>query len=930
AATTVTAENLNSVNAVNLANGLQGKVSGLNATTVSSGVFEQTTINLRGIRSMTGNNNPLLVVDGVPMKIDFLSSVNPNDVQNVSVLKGASSAAIYGPDARNGVILVTTKKGSETPVITVSNSTQFSSVSFFPKLQNEYGLGYYGTDPTNPWYGYVPFENWSYGPAYDGAEVELGEELPDGSIQKVKYSPNNERKDFYDTGSTVQTDVSLAFKDFYLSLQDAKIKGIVPDDENRRTSFRLNTGREFGKFKVGANFSYSQQNYKVFWDEGMENYFTAQNTGGNYGLFSQIINTSGFIPISQYKDYKNNKFAEYSNYYNRYGLNPYFAIGNWRKKGKRQDLMVNLDVTYKPLDWLSVTLRAGLQTQNIGDRMTAEGVTATQFGVDRGKPSIPSTLTERAYSEDRMSSELFANVNKQLNEDFKLTAIVGTYIRQNQDRDTRVGASNLIVPDLYNVNIRTGILSGSSPGYRSRLYSIYGSAGLSYKGWANVEVTGRNDWTSLLAIGNNSYFYPGVSGSLILTDAIDALKDNSILSYFKVRASWSKTGNADINPYLLAPTYSQPVYSGFPFGSTPGLTAGNTYYSKNLDPEFIKSTEVGIESSFLNNRIFFEATYFYQKNTDQIINISLSDATGYGRSYVNAASFNNKGVEMDLNFTPLIKFPNGGFQLRANATYNNSEVTSIYEAQKLNELSIGGYVAAGQFAIVGQPAFVIKGTDYLRDDQGRVIIDPDSGLPSADPNTKAFGRSMPKWIIGLNPSIDWKNFKLSALFEYKGGHKASFYALGSDMAWTGVSKATAYNDRQPFLMPNSSVEDPANPGEYIANTSALTPSNEDYYATGPFSDAASNFIVNARTWRLRELSLTYDVPKTLLAKLKIVNELSVSFIGRNLFLWMPKENEFMDPDFNSMIDDYPNTFGNINAQSNPPVRNLGFNIIAKF
>lgn len=931
AATTIGNEALNRVSAVNVANGLQGKVSGLNATTVSSGVFEQTNINLRGIRSMTGNNNPLLVVDGVPMKIEFMSSINPNDIQNVSVLKGASSAAIYGPDARNGVILITTKKGvSDRPEVTVSNSTQFSSVSFFPKLQNKFGLGSYtyGNDPNVPIY--VGHENWSYGPAFDGTMVELGDPLEDGSVQMVPYSANNEREKFYNTGTTIQNDVSLSVKDLYMSLQDANVKGIVPDDKNRRTTFRLNTFREFGKFRAGVNFNYGQQNYDIFNDEGMADYYAAQNTGGNYGLFSQIINTAAFVPLTQYKDYKNGKFSEYNNYYNYYGLNPYFALGNWRKKGKRQDLTTNLELRYSPLDWLNFTYRAGFVSQNVADRMTTQGVTVNSYGLDKGLTSIPGSLTERSYSEDRMSSELFGNVNKQLNDDFKLTAVVGTYVRQNQSRDTRVGADNLVVPGLNNIGIRTGILNGSSPGYRSRLFSVYGSAGLSYKGWANIEVTGRNDWTSLLAIGNNSYFYPGVSGSLVLSDAIESLKESTALSYLKLRAAWSKTGNADITPYLLAASFSQPTYSGFPFGSTPGLTAGNTNYDPNLKPEFINSTELGIETSFFNNRISFEATYFYQKNTDQIISISTSDATGYGRSFVNAASFNNKGVEMDLNFTPLIKFPNGGIRFRANATYNDSEVTDIYPRGGVDELSIGGYVAAGNFAIKGKPAFIIKGTDYLRDDQGRVIINAASGLPSADPNTKQFGRSLPKWIVGLNPSIDWKNFTLSALFEYKGGHMASFYALGSDMAWTGVSEATAFNDRKPFIMPNSVIADAGNPGKYIANTSVLTPGNEDYYATGPYGDAASNFIVSARTWRLRELALTYDLPTALLAKQKVVKSLSVSFIGRNLFLWVPKENKFMDPDFNSMIDDYPNTFGNINASSNPPVRNIGFNIVAKF
>ncbi|WP_017260083.1 SusC/RagA family TonB-linked outer membrane protein [Pedobacter arcticus] len=929
AAATVSGETVTKASAVNVANGLQGKVSGLNVSTVSSGVFENVSINLRGIRSMTGNNNPLLVIDGIPLKIEFLSSLNPNDVQDISVLKGASSAAIYGPDARNGVILITTKKGSNKPVITVSNSVQLQQVSFFPKLQKSFGQGYDGVID--------PLENWSWGPAFDGSTVDIGPELPDGSQQKVTYSGTDERQKFYDTGVTVQTDVSLSVKDFYLSLQDANVKGIVPDDENRRTSFRMNSAKEFGKFKAGANINYSQQNYSVFDDQAMSDYFSAQGTGGNDGLFDQLINTAANAPLSKYKDYKNDPFSQYNNYYCNYGLNPYFAIGNWRKNGKRQDLIANLDFSYKPTDWLNFVYRAGLTTENTANRYTSEGVVADDFGLDRGKTTVPGSIEESAYSENRLTSELFGNLTKQLDENFKLSAILGTYVRQNESRTTRVGASSLVVPGIYNVSNRIGILSGSSPGYRSRLFSVYGSAGLSYKGWANLEVTGRNDWTSLLAIGQNSYFYPGVSGSLVLSEAVEGLKSVNALSYLKLRGAWSKTGNADITPYLLASTYSQPVYTGFPYGSTPGLTAGNTFYNPNLRPEFINSTEAGFEASFFGNRVTFESTYFYQNNTDQIISINLSDATGYSRYYLNAASFINKGIEMDLNLTPLIKFKDGGIRFRANATYNDSEVTSIYKEQELNELSIGGYVDAGNYAIKGKPAFILKGTDYKRDDLGRVIVNATTGRPSADPTTKELGRTIPKWIIGLNPSVDYKNFSLSALFEHKSGHKASFYALGSDMAWTGVSEATAYNNRQPFILPNSvirnpSVTDPASPNYYIENTTAKIGATEEMYEyyTNEFRSAASNFVVSANTWRLRELSLSYDVPQALLKNQKVLKNLTVSLVGRNLFLWLPSENKFMDPDFNSMISDYPNAFGNIDATSNPPVRTYGFNIVAKF
>lgn len=920
AATTVTAGTLTNANAVNVANGLQGKVSGLNVTTISSGVNEEVNITMRGIRSLTGSNDPLLVIDGVPTTLNYLSSINPNDIENVSVLKGSSSAAIYGPDARNGVIIVSTKRGTtDVPVVSLSNSTQFSDISFFPKLQEKFGMGGYGD--------YIPYENWSWGPAYDGSTVELGHPLPDGTQQTGTYSATDDRKKFFDRGLTMQNDISLSSKDFYLSLQDARVKGIVPDDENRRTGVRLNASREYGKFRAGMNINYVQNNYKLFDDDGMSDYFSAQGVGGNGGLMNQIFNTPGHIRIRDYKDFENNPFAQYNNYYNDYGLNPYFAIDNWRNEGKRQDVIANLDLSYKATDWLSFTYRAAINSRNTSERFLSKGETPNQYGLDRSLSLIPAAVEERNFNLNTLSSEIFGNLNKEINEDFKVTGVLGSYLRQRESRDTRVGASSLVVPDIFNIGNRTGNLFGSSPMSRSRLFSVYGSAGLSYKGWANVEFTGRNDWTSVLAIGNNSYFYPGVSGSFVLTDAIPSLTTSEAVSYLKLRAAWNKTGNADIDPYQLQAVFSQPNYTGFPYGSIPGFSASNTTYDYNLQPEFINSTEVGLESGFLNGKINLEATYFYQNNTDQIINVRTSDATGYNFASLNAASFINKGVELDLRLTPLIKFNEGNIQFRANATYNDSEVTSLYPG--LDELSIGGYVASGNYAIVGQPAFRIKATDYLRDDQGRIIVDAITGYPSADPNTKSFGRTLPKWIVGLNPSANWKNFNLSALFEYKGGHDVSFFAMGSDMAWTGVSAATGRNNRNRFVMPNSSYEDPANPGSYLPNTN-ITVSNVNDYYTGVFQDAASNFITSAAAWRLRELTLSYDVPESFLARQKYVKGLSLGLTGRNLFVWVPKTNEFSDPDFNSVADDYKNTYGIVNSQSNPPVRMYGFNISARF
>ncbi|MFT3751757.1 MAG: carboxypeptidase-like regulatory domain-containing protein [Paludibacter sp.] len=284
---------LTQARSVNAATSLQGKVAGLNISLQNSGVTEDVKINLRGIRSLTGNNNPMLLLDNVPVALGLLSTINPNDIESVNVLKGTSAAAIYGPDARNGVIVVTTKTGAKTtkPEITVSNSTQFSSISFFPKFQNQFGSGAYGE--------YIPYENWSWGPEYDGSEVVIGEALENGAEQKGAYSPiKNNRSDFFTTGVTMQNDISYSTKGFYLSLQDAKITGIVPDDENRRTGVRLNATQTYKKFTATFNTNYTYQKYNVYDNIAMDDYYSANNVGLNEGIMNLIFSTPAHIPLT--------------------------------------------------------------------------------------------------------------------------------------------------------------------------------------------------------------------------------------------------------------------------------------------------------------------------------------------------------------------------------------------------------------------------------------------------------------------------------------------------------------------------------------------------------------------------------------------------------------------------------------------------------
>ncbi len=915
----VTNRELVKARALNVAVGLQGKVPGLNITGLNSSVFEDVKINLRGIRSLTGDNNPMLLLDGVPVALGFLSSLNPNDIESVNVLKGTSAAAIYGPDARNGVIVVTTKVGAEgaKPEITISNSTQFSQVSMFPKFQTEFGSGGYGD--------YIPYENWSYGPAYDGSEVVLGETLPDGSVQKVKYSPiKNNRRKFFKTGMTMQNDVSYLAKDFFLSVQDALIKGVVPNDRNRRTGIRLNASKTYKIFTVNFNSNYIQSNYDVFDDTAMSDYYSANNVGLNDGLMNLIFSTQAHVPLTSYKDYKNNAFATYDNYYNRYGINPYIALDTWRRKGKKQDLITSIDFKLSPTGWWDINYRAAMTYRTEQYKVKTLLRTVTEYGEHRGISTIPQRVEDYSYVQNRLSSELYMNFHKTLG-DFKGNLLVGTYVRDVDTKSMNMIGDRLIVEDLFNVSARPGELTGGSDKYRVRMLSFYGSLTLNYKNFVNLEVTGRNDKTSVLDPKHNSFFYPGVSASVVLTDAIPAIKSD-VFNFFKLRASWNKTGNADIDPYLLSATSAQIL--GFPYAGLPGYSINSTSYDPLLKPEFVKSIEFGFEASLLDNRVTLDMTYYNQKNTNQIVRVRVPRSTGYSFAYLNAASFKNFGFEAQLKLTPLVRFGEWDFNLGTSFTYNDSKVLSIFG--DLEELSVGGFYAASNQAVVGKPAFVFSAKDYQRDPEGRVIVDAGTGLPKVDETNKIFGRTMPKYIMGLNPTITWRGLTISATFEYKGGYYA-FNMIGADMAWTGVSERTGANHRERFVFPNSVYEDPKNPGKYIPNENVTITDVNDFWTGDNYRTVGTNFLTSADSWRFREFSISYDLPQSLIGKQNVIKGVTIAFTGRNLALWLPKSNVYGDPDFQgSYFSDQRNVSGVGDATVNPPTRSFGGTITVKF
>ena len=892
--------------AVNIQNGLTGKVSGLNIATVNNGVFADTRITLRGIRSLTGNNQPLLVVDGVPVALGFLNRINPNDVDDINILKGASAASLYGPDGVNGVIIVKTKRGNKTgaPVVTISNTTQFERVSFLPKFQKQFGQG--SSVDINGIGVYDPIENQQYGDEFDGSERELGRANDKGEIQKVLYSPiKGEKEKYFATGITMQNDISVSAKDFYVSAQDVNITGTLEGDKNRRTSLSFKSAKDYGKFNVDYTLTYTRQQYDV-----------ASN-----GAYWEVFNTAQNVPLTSYKDWRNYTFASPNHYYNDYYNNPYFVKDNSRSTGTSHDLIGSATLSYKILPWLTATYRAGTTINSSYNRSTSGAFTYSPFARTSGKYNtvndIFAGVSDGQGIGTRLTSEAFLSGQKEFGK-FEVDGLLGQSYRETYSKSTGVSGSNLIIPTLFNISNRTGEPGASSSFSETKLMGAFGKVSLGYDNWAFIELTGRNDWDSRLPKNGNSFFYPGAAASLVLSDAISAIKNSDVISYLKLRGSVSKSGNVNLGAYSLEPTYG--VAGGFPYGSLPGFTASSSVNNPAIKPEFVLSKEVGFELSLFRNRVSIEATAYTQDNTNQILSIQLSRATGFSSSLVNAADFTNKGLEFDLRLTPVVDLGEFRFNFKGNFTIQDSKVNSVYEG--LDEVGIGN----GNFAIKGYPAFMFKLTDYNRDPEGRIIVNATNGYPSQNPSPVMFGRTLPKYILGINPSFEWRGLSLTVTADYRAGHQV-YHGIGPDMDFTGISERSGTNGRQRFIVPNSVYDDGT--GKFVENKDVVVRAGGYgfFEAVATNRGIQSNYLTSAAAWKIREVSLNYDLPAALLRNTKSIKGASVGFVARNLFTFLPVSNQWTDPEF-------ANTTGNAAGVNNssilPPNRLYGFNVTLRF
>ena len=921
-----------------LAQALSGKVTGLAVYNVNNSVDPAVKVVLRGFRSLTGNNEALVVLDGMQTTSTILALINPNDIESVSILKGGQAATLYGSAGINGAIVITTKKGAQGKLkVSYSNSTNFEQISFLPDFQDQYGSGshYYpsfGTAGYSNDYlvrlkgNWRPYENQQYGDAYDGSQRIQGRVAEDGSKLVVPYSaiPGIRFKTF-DVGVSTNNQFSVQGGDekstFYLSAENQRIKGVVPGDKSERTGIRLSANKEYGKLTAGFNANYTQAAY--------------DRTSADF--YSEVLNQPANIPLTDLRDWKNNPLASPNGYYNDYLNNPYFVAGNNRRNYKDANITGNFNLVHKTTDWLQFTNRLGVMNNS----RTGKDYTGKFLYSDwaKNKAYIPEPWTNdddydgiyRAITDilggvnDYSTTENVINneFQAQLTKDFgplKNRLILGSSIYQRATKSISVGSSSLVVPEVYNVSNRQGELTGGESNTLERKLGYYADLTTNYKNWLIFNGTFRYDKTSRFykpTRAKNFYSYPyyGAALSFIPTDAFPALK-GKVLNYAKLRLNFNKNANDNVPLYGLDLVYNNGA--NFPYGNTVGLTVGNVLPDANLKPETVYSSEIGGEFQMFNDRVNIDFSAYSQTSKGQVITVKVPNTTGFSNLLINVGETKNWGYEGEFKYLIFRDQKiNWDFSLRY--SFNDNKVIDLYPG--INEFQYGGYSYANTNVIKGQrfPMLKTDGYQYAPDGSGYVLVNGTTGYPLRQTTLSARGGTLPRHIAGLGSRFSYGSVAFTFNFEYRGGNYM-FSDLGRQMTFTGAGGWT--ENRAPHIFPNSAILN-ADGKTVTPNTTVNVREAEYALWVDNYRLISENFVNKAWFIKLRDVNLSYTVPSKVIAKTKIFSSASVAVYGRNLLTIVDKANFYTDPEFSFTTG---NGLGINNTTQTPPVRQYGVNI----
>ncbi|MFD1094926.1 SusC/RagA family TonB-linked outer membrane protein [Salegentibacter chungangensis] len=907
AVTELESDEINTVKDYNVASSLVGKVAGL-VVNQSSGVGSGSRITIRGNNSLTGNNQALIVVDGIPIDASGsesggsiynstvtgggITDINPSDIESVSVLKGPNAAALYGSRAASGVILITTKKGTKGKGLGVSINSNISveETMFLPDFQNEYGQGINGA----PYADLTNFGGSSWGSRLDGSQqlYYTGEE------RAYTAQPNNV-EDFFDNGvksiNTVSMDKGGEDYSVRFSYTNNNTTSVIPNSELQSHNFNL-------RGVIDLSDKLSLDTKATYFTQELNNRVNL----GTEGVLAFVYRMPRNIRIDDLKKYKPSLWANPQMFDDEYASisyagqnksigNPYWMLNEDTNDERRDRFLGFAKLNYEFTDWLSAFARVGGDVTN----------SRTDYIQDYGHHFFYDgrlSLTTRKNTE--INADFLLTADKDITEKFNLVANVGGSLSKRTFETMNVSGSQFRLPSrsfLNNTNVQS---SSHTPLGTKKINSLYASFSFSYDDFMYLDLTGRNDWSSTLSENNRSYFYPSVSYSLLVNRFLDPDKD--VFDMLKLRASWAQVGN-DTGVYQLYQTFSVPQ-DGY-LGRTV-LEGPSVKLNPDLKPESVTSTEVGLEFNMFQNRIYGDLSVYDISTTDMIYNVPVPFSTGYSYFKENIGEVQNRGIEFMLGGVP-VRTEDFRWDVSVNFSKNENKLVELIDGLDYTTLnSLGGLSVRAE---VGGGIGDMYGTTWKTNEQGQRLVNAE-GFPLASSEREKLGNAQPDWIGGLTNTFTYKNWNLRFLIDGRFGGEI-YSATSSYLDAAGVS------ERSLQYRGDGVVVDAINEETGEPNTVSITA--QQYWNS--YSGITSNYVYDQTNVRLREFALTYRLPGTAIEKVGL-NSASIGLIGRNLFFFY-KDAEDIDPD--ASIGTGLSGQG-ISLNNAPTIRSLGVNVNLKF
>ncbi|MDF9796613.1 TonB-linked SusC/RagA family outer membrane protein [Catalinimonas alkaloidigena] len=967
----VSGEEITQARETNVINALAGKVAGVNIVGSSSGPTASSNITIRGQSSLSGNNQPLFVVNGLPITnglnspgdglngsttIDFgnaASLINPDDIAEISVLKGPTAAALYGTRAANGVVLITTKTGKDAEGfgVEINSNTSFQSVLRWPDYQNSYGGGGYGkrdyVNGTQYTGSYDAFgESW--GPPMDGRLVrQFGSE---GEPVPFNPSPDN-IKNFFRTGRTFTNNVALNYHkdeaDFRLSYTNLDQQGVVPNSDLSRNTFFTSAGTRIAeKLSVRGNMFYIDGQSGNVPNAGYD-----ESSSIMYGWLWYPRN----LPISKLEDYWEVEDVQQRNHESLWTNNPYFLVNENTNSYQRRRFIGNVNLIYDITDNLKARFRTSGDVNN-ESRQFRRAVST------RGTPEEQGSYREdELYFRETNHELLITYSGGEISENlFTYEVSVGGNRMKQISSTTRNYAPGLTIPGLFNLGNARGNIITNQFDQEKQINSIFGLANIAYQNMIFLDLTARNDWSSTLPINNNSYFYPSVSLSAVISDLFD-ISPSSPIAFAKIRAGYAQVGG-DTDPYNIANVYE----FGNIWGGQPVANKSALLRNPDLKPETTSTFELGTDIRFFDDRLGIDFTYYYISSRDQILQVPLAQTTGYAARLLNAGEIQNKGVELMLRATPLETNAGLNWDVSLNFARNRSEVISLADGITNYQIAPDMYPGDGGQdlsleARVGEPMGQLVGLDLQRVQEGPYAgeVIHQNGIPLVNTEKVSAGTYQPDFTFGLYNTFNYKNFSFGFLFDGRVGGK--IFSRTHTMLVSGGAITNEDDEKIGSILEGRVEHEPlqydaeGNPpldengnyvwGPFVDEGSFVGPGvmnvgteenpeyvpNDEPVATRDYIYRYYNNIFNRdiittgtfeNTWvKLREVIISYNLPASFTDRIGL-QAASVSLVGRNLLLFTDVPT--IDPEAFSIRDG--RIIQGFESTQLPSTRSFGFNI----